>query len=85
MPIDIFDPKAYDASGGLVFNKIGRLIYMPPVTTRSIGAFAQLQHKFNDQWSVEGGARYDRAQASFNDFTLCRNRNCPAPSPWRYR
>ncbi|MGB3069056.1 MAG: TonB-dependent receptor [Ottowia sp.] len=69
MPIDIFDPAAYDASGGLVFNKIGRLTYMPQVTTRSIGAFAQLQHKFNDQWSVEGGARYDRAEASFSDFT----------------
>ena len=68
MPIDIFDPKAYDASGGLVFNRTGQLIYMPPVTTRSVGAFAQLQHKLNDQWSLEGGARYDRARASFNDF-----------------
>ena len=68
MPIDIFDPKAYDASGGMVFNKIGRLTYMPKVTTRSLGAFAQLQHRFNDQWSVEGGARYDKASASFGDF-----------------
>lgn len=69
MPLDVFDPAAYDASGGLVFNKTGRLTYMPPLTTRSLGAFAQLQHKFNDQWSVEGGARYDRARASFNTFT----------------
>ena len=69
MPIDIFEPAAYDASGGLVFNKTGRLIYMPEVTTRSMGAFAQLQHKFNDQWSLEGGARYDHARASFNDFS----------------
>lgn len=68
MPIDIFDPKLYDASGGLVFNKIGRLTYMPEVTTRSLGVFAQLQHRFNDQWSVEGGARYDKASASFGDF-----------------
>ncbi|MCW0038317.1 TonB-dependent receptor, partial [Acinetobacter baumannii] len=59
MPIDIFDPRAYDASGGLVFHKTGQLIYMPPVTTRSIGAFAQLQHRFNAQWSAEGGLRYD--------------------------
>lgn len=79
MPIDIFDPKAYDASGGLVFQKIGRLMYMPPVTTRSLGAFAQLQHKFNDQWSVEGGARYDRAQASFNDFTPLSQSRVPSP------
>lgn len=68
MPIDIFDPSAYDASGGMVFSKIGRLTYMPKVTTRSLGVFGQLQHRFNDQWSVEGGARYDKASASFDDF-----------------
>ena len=79
MPIDIFDPKAYDASKGLVFNKIGRLIYMPPVTTRSIGAFAQLQHKFSDKWSVEGGARYDRAQASFSGFSPLSQSKLPSP------
>lgn len=79
MPIDIFDPKVYDATGGLVFQKIGRLIYMPPVTTRSLGAFAQLQHKFNEQWSLEGGARYDRAQASFNDFTPLSQSKVPSP------
>ncbi|MBS7776936.1 TonB-dependent receptor [Acidovorax sp. CCYZU-2555] len=79
MPIDIFDPKVYDATGGLAFQKVGRLIYMPPVTTGSLGAFAQLQHKFNDQWSVEGGARYDRAQASFNDFTPLSQSRVPSP------
>ncbi|WP_050871939.1 TonB-dependent siderophore receptor [Comamonas testosteroni] len=79
MPIDIFDPKAYDASKGLAFNKIGRLIYMPPVTTRSIGTFAQLQHKFSDKWSVEGGARYDRAQASFSDFSPLSQSKLPSP------
>ena len=68
MPIDIFDPKAYDASGGRIFNKIGTLTYMPPITTRSIGGFAQLQHKFNEQWSTEGGLRYQYARASFSDF-----------------
>ncbi|WP_240466902.1 TonB-dependent receptor [Comamonas sp. lk] len=68
MPIDIFDPKVYDASAGMVFNKIGRLTYMPRVTTRSLGAFAQLQHRFSDQWSAEGGVRYDKASASFGDF-----------------
>lgn len=68
MPIDIFDPRAYDASGGRVFNKIGTLTYMPPITTRSLGGFAQLQHKFNEQWSVDTGLRYQYARASFSDF-----------------
>lgn len=68
MPLDIFDPKIYDASGGLVFRKIGKIIYMPEVTTRSSGAFAQLEHRFSERWSVEVGTRYDRAEASFDDF-----------------
>ena len=52
---------------------------MPPVTTRSIGTFAQLQHKFSDKWSVEGGARYDRAQASFSDFSPLSQSKLPSP------
>lgn len=68
MPDDIFSASAYDASGGLVFQRTGTLMYMPPLTTRSIGVFGQLQHKFNAQWSVEGGLRYERANASYDDF-----------------
>jgi iron complex outermembrane receptor protein len=81
MPIDIFDPGLYDASGGLVFRKIGQLMYMPPVTTRSMGVFAQLQHRFGEQWSVEGGARYDRARASFNDFMPLSQSRAANPQP----
>ncbi len=68
MPIDVFDPLAYDASGGLIFRKIGRLIYMPPVTTRNIAVFGQFQHKFNEHISAEAGIRFDKANARFDDF-----------------
>ena len=68
MPIDIFDPQAFDASGGTVFNNIGKLSYMPDLTSRSVGAFAQLQHRFNEQWSMEGGIRYEYATAEYGDF-----------------
>ncbi|WP_067186601.1 TonB-dependent receptor [Sphingopyxis granuli] len=68
MPDDIFDPAAYDSSGGLVFDRIGTLIYMPKLTTRTYGGFAQLQHRFAGWLAVEGGVRYDRATASFHDF-----------------
>ena len=68
MPLDIFDPVIYDASGGLVFKKTGKLIYMPEVTTDASGAFAQLEHRVNKRWSIEAGTRYDRAKASFDDF-----------------
>ena len=79
MPIDIFDPATYDATGGLVFRKIGRLIYMPPVTTQSTAGFAQLQHRFNDQLSVEAGIRVDRAKAEFDDFEPLSQSRLPNP------
>src|SRR3546814_14386139 len=41
---------------------------MPPITTRSLGGFAQLEHRFNEQWAVQVGGRYDRASARFDDF-----------------
>lgn len=68
MPDDIFDPAAYDASAGKVFNRTGTLMYMPPLTTRSLGGFGQLQYKLNQQWSLEGGLRYEHARARFDDF-----------------
>jgi iron complex outermembrane recepter protein len=68
MPIDIFDPAAYDQSNGLVFNKIGNLIYLPELTTQSLGAFAQFKHRFNDQWAVEVGTRYEDSFAKIDSF-----------------
>lgn len=68
MPLDIFDPALYDASGGRVFEKIGKLTYMPELTTVSTGVFTQLQHRFNEQWSIDGGLRYEYATAEFDDF-----------------
>lgn len=80
MPLDVFDPAAYDASGGLVFRKTGQRTYLPWLTTRSMGAFAQLQYKFNEQWSAEGGLRYEKASASFNDFQPLSQSKLPSPA-----
>lgn len=68
MPLDIFDPAAYDASRGLVFNRTATLLYMPELTTLTYGGFVQAQHRFADWFAIEGGARYDRARARFDDF-----------------
>ncbi|MBV7536844.1 TonB-dependent receptor [Duganella sp. sic0402] len=68
MPDDIFNPAVYDASAGKIFQKTGTLIYMPLLTTRSIGGFGQLQYKLNQQWALEGGLRYEHARARFDDF-----------------
>lgn len=79
MPDDIFDPVAYDASGGLVFNKTGTLIYMPKLKTLTYGGFVQLQHRFADWFAIDGGARYDRARAQFNDFVPLSQYRAPNP------
>ncbi|MDR0279261.1 MAG: TonB-dependent receptor [Paucimonas sp.] len=80
MPIDIFDPALYDASGGRVYDKIGRLTYMPDLTTRSLGGFAQLQHRFNEQWSMEGGVRYEYATARYDDFIPLSESGAASPA-----
>ncbi|ATQ44842.1 TonB-dependent siderophore receptor [Caulobacter mirabilis] len=79
MPLDVFDPAAYDASGGLVFRRTGTLIFMPELTTDTQGAFVQLQHRFSDLVSVQGGVRYDRAEASFDTFTPLSQYRAPSP------
>ncbi|EOR07645.1 TonB-dependent receptor [Acinetobacter genomosp. 15BJ] len=68
MPLDTFDPKIYDQSGGLEFVKNGKLIYLPELTTQSIGGFAQLKHRFSDQWSAEVGTRYEDSYAKIDSF-----------------
>ena len=68
MPLDIFDPQIYDQSGGLEFVKIGTLTYLPELTTQSMGGFAQLKHRFNDQWSAEVGTRYEDSYAEIDSF-----------------
>lgn len=80
MPIDLFDPRQYDASGGRVYDKIGRLTYMPDLTTRSLGGFAQLQHRFNEQWSMEGGVRYEYATARYDDFVPLSESTAASPA-----
>ena len=79
MPLDVFDPAAYDASGGLVFDKIGKLTYMPPLRTRSAGAFAQLQHRFDEHWSIDGGLRYEYSTAEFDDFVPLSESKAASP------
>ncbi|MPQ57892.1 TonB-dependent receptor [Duganella sp. FT27W] len=83
MPDDVFDPVAYDTSGGSVFQRTGTLMYMPPLTTRSVGAFGQLQYKLNPQWSFEGGVRREQARAKFDDFVPLSQLRAASPRPVR--
>ncbi|MCS4298985.1 MULTISPECIES: TonB-dependent receptor [Acinetobacter] len=79
MPLDTFDPKIYDQSGGLEFVKNGKLIYLPELTTQSIGGFAQLKHNFNEQWSAEVGTRYEDSYAKIDSFVPLSQLSKPNP------
>jgi iron complex outermembrane recepter protein len=79
MPLDTFDPKIYDQSGGLEFVKTGKLIYLPELTTQSIGGFVQLKHNFNDQWSAEVGTRYEDSYAKIDSFVPLSQLGKPDP------
>ena len=79
MPLDTFDPTIYDQSGGLEFVKNGKLIYLPELTTQSIGGFAQLKHNFNEQWSAEVGTRYEDSYAKIDSFVPLSQLGKPKP------
>lgn len=68
MPLDIFDPQIYDQSAGLEFVKMGSLMYLPELTTQSLGGFVQFKHQFNDQWAAEVGTRYEDSYAEIDSF-----------------
>lgn len=79
MPLDIFDPQIYDQSGGLEFVKTGSLVYLPELTTQSMGGFVQLKHRFNDQWSAEAGTRYEDSYAAIGSFIPLSQLSSPNP------
>ncbi|MBJ8480283.1 TonB-dependent receptor [Acinetobacter pittii] len=89
MPLDIFDRDIYDQSGGLEFVKTGKLIYLPELTTQSVGGFIQLKHRFNDQWSAEAGTRYEDSYAQIDSFIplsqLDPNTQSYKPNPYVYQ
>jgi len=68
-PVTTYDGTTFDSSGGLVFIDTGDRTFMPPITQDNIGAFAQIEHDFNDRLRGELGIRYDYVTASFDNFT----------------
>ncbi|MEM1256271.1 MAG: TonB-dependent receptor [Cyanobacteria bacterium P01_H01_bin.21] len=68
-PLNIFDPAAFDASGGLVFNKTGERIWVPPFEQRTLGLFAQANWEASDRFRLLGGIRHERVGVDVEDFT----------------
>ena len=68
-PVHIFDPAVYDASGGLVFDKIDEAYFVPPIRTRSLGLFAQVAVRPVERLMLRGGERHERAGFEVDGFT----------------
>lgn len=68
-PFDIYDPVAFDESGGtnFVFEREG--VFVPFYKLRNLGAFAQLAWNPNERLNVRGGLRYEDIHLSVDDFT----------------
>nr|WP_277875743.1 TonB-dependent receptor [Trichocoleus sp. FACHB-90] len=74
-PVSTFNGDAYDASRGLVYEKIGERIWTPPLTLSSLGVFAQLTWDISDRFILNGGVRHERAGVSVDDFTTLAGNN----------
>jgi iron complex outermembrane receptor protein len=68
-PVDVFDPAAFDASGGLAFRRTGTRLFVPPIDARNLGLFAQLTARPAARLVLHGGARHERAAFGVGDFT----------------
>ncbi|KXO10102.1 Aerobactin siderophore receptor IutA [Moritella sp. JT01] len=64
----LFDPMLAYTSGGLInetFTEVGRY---PGVTVGSVAAFIQASVNITDDWSIEGGYRYQYMNNKIDDF-----------------
>jgi iron complex outermembrane receptor protein len=66
--VNIFDPAAYDASGGLVFDTIGEDVFVPEMDQVHLAPFAQLEVPLGTRWVVRGGVRYEHVDVEVDDF-----------------
>lgn len=66
---DIFDPVAFDESGGRVYRKINERVEVPRYDINQLGLFAQLQWNITDNFLVNGGLRHQRIGFSVDDYT----------------
>lgn len=69
MPVTTYDGDAFDASGGKVFIDRGDRTFMPELTQDTAAAFVQLERDLGERLRGDIGVRYERADASFDDFT----------------
>ncbi|AFY49078.1 TonB-dependent siderophore receptor [Nostoc sp. PCC 7524] len=65
---NIFDSGEFDASGGRIFRKIEKRVFVPDYDFRELGVFGQLQWDVSDSLRLSGGLRYVNIGVSLDDY-----------------
>jgi iron complex outermembrane recepter protein len=68
-PVTILDAGLYDASGGLVFRKLGGLSWVPEMQVGNLAPFLQLQWDATPAIAVRAGVRQELIHLEVDDFT----------------
>jgi iron complex outermembrane receptor protein len=77
-PAALYDPAAFDGSGGLVFRKIDDRPFVPPITHDNLGLFAQLEWALGEHVLLRSGVRHERIKAEVDDFVTLGQGNAIA-------
>jgi iron complex outermembrane recepter protein len=84
MPVTTYDGQVYDDSNGLVFQPLGDKDFVPEISHKSLAGFTQIRAKISNQFSVEGGLRYERIDASFKPFVTLGSQTAVPGSSYDY-
>jgi iron complex outermembrane recepter protein len=68
-PVYIYDSTAFNLSNGVVFDKTGDGVFVPPLDLKTLGLFAQFSVSPFQRLVLRGGARHERASVQVDDFT----------------
>jgi iron complex outermembrane recepter protein len=69
VPLDVIDLLTYNATGQRVARVIETRDNIPAYSVDNLGVFAQLQWEVSPQWTLSGGARYNRIGFDVEDYT----------------
>lgn len=68
-PVAIFDTAAFEESNGTIFEEIDDRPWVPPLSQRNLGLFAQLKWQPAEAVIVRGGLRYEDIAIEVDDYT----------------
>lgn len=67
-PATVYDPVAFDASGGRVFRKLGYRTFVPPMTHTTIGVFGQGEWQATEELVLRAGVRHEMIEVEHPAF-----------------